>query len=171
MYHTTGFTKAEVTELCARIEARGLYIEVRSGRRSRSSQCAHRYAHLPAEKRPSGTRGELRYFAAHHQPCYLGITPLLVRALPDVSPPRRKNSTPATLYILDGTLLPCWSWAVHRGLYSGKHKTTGKNVQVACTLTGCLAWISDPVDGSRHDTYCMANPESSFRASRGLDWR
>lgn len=27
------------------------------------------------------------------------------------------------------------------------------NVQVAGTLSGRLAWISDPVDGSRHDTY------------------
>jgi hypothetical protein len=38
---------------------------------------------------------------------------------------------------------------------SGKHKTTGVNVQVACTLTGSLAWISDPVAGSRHDTHCL----------------
>ena len=26
-------------------------------------------------------------------------------------------------------------------------------VQVACTLYGTLAWISDPVNGSRHDNY------------------
>ena len=29
------------------------------------------------------------------------------------------------------------------------------NVQVACTITGCLAWISDPVPGSRHDNHCL----------------
>jgi hypothetical protein len=29
------------------------------------------------------------------------------------------------------------------------------NVQVACTIHGSLAWISDPVDGSRHDNYCQ----------------
>jgi hypothetical protein len=28
------------------------------------------------------------------------------------------------------------------------------NVQVACTIYGKLAWISDAVDGSRHDNYC-----------------
>ncbi len=60
-----------------------------------------------------------------------------------------------TVYIVDGTLLPCWSWAGHPGLYSGKHKTTGMNVQVACTLYGRLAWISDPIVGSRHDSYCL----------------
>ncbi|MWV75156.1 hypothetical protein GRS83_10575 [Rathayibacter rathayi NCPPB 2980 = VKM Ac-1601] len=36
-------------------------------------------------------------------------------------------------------------------LWSGKHSTTGVNVQVACDLIGRLAWISDPVDGHRHD--------------------
>jgi DDE superfamily endonuclease len=56
---------------------------------------------------------------------------------------------------LDGTLLPCWSWDGHQELYSGKHKTTGMNVQVACTIYGKLAWISDPVNGSRHDNYCQ----------------
>jgi hypothetical protein len=28
------------------------------------------------------------------------------------------------------------------------------NVQVACTIYGKLAWISDAIDGSRHDNYC-----------------
>jgi hypothetical protein len=65
-----------------------------------------------------------------------------------------------TDYIVDGTLLPCWSWASHPELYSGKHKTTGMNVQVACTLYGRLAWISDPIPGRRHDSYCLN--ESGF---------
>ena len=46
-------------------------------------------------------------------------------------------------------------WAGHPELYSGKHKTTGMNVQVACTLDGDVAWISDPIDGARHDTHCL----------------
>lgn len=64
-----------------------------------------------------------------------------------------------TQYIVDGTLLPYWSWAEHAELHSGKHKTIGRNVQVACTLEGKLAWISDPVDGHRHDTYCLGEFE------------
>ena len=31
-------------------------------------------------------------------------------------------------YIIDGTLLPCWSWAARPELYSGKHKTTVVNM-------------------------------------------
>jgi hypothetical protein len=30
------------------------------------------------------------------------------------------------------------------------------NIQVACDLHGRLAWISDPVDGCRHDTAALA---------------
>ncbi len=38
-------------------------------------------------------------------------------------------------YIVDDTLLPCWSWSSRPELYSGKHKTTGMNVQIALRST------------------------------------
>ena len=62
---------------------------------------------------------------------------------------------PTAQLIIDGTMLQCWSWKGHPELYSGKHKTTGLNVQVACTLSGTLAWISDPQDGRVHDTQAL----------------
>jgi hypothetical protein len=82
-----------------------------------------------------------------------GVTPLLGKVLKEYVP-AADDLDGRTQYIVDGTLLPCWSWASHPDLYSGKHKTTGMNVQVACTLDGRLAWISDAVSGNRHDTYC-----------------
>jgi len=82
------------------------------------------------------------------------VTPLLARALARFVPVA-EELVPGQQYIVDGTLLPCWSWATHPRLYSGKHKTTGLNVQVVCTLDGQLSWISDPIDGSRHDTHCL----------------
>ena len=63
-------------------------------------------------------------------------------------------------YIIDGTLAPCWSWRDRPELYSGKHHTTGVNLQVACTLTGHLAWISPPLPGSVHDAKAIT--ESGF---------
>ena len=63
-------------------------------------------------------------------------------------------------YIIDGTLAPCWSWHEHPELYSGKHHTTGVNLQLACTLAGHLAWISPPLPGSVHDA--KAIKESGF---------
>ena len=90
-----------------------------------------------------------------------GITPLLGKALKKYVPTADQLTDDGrTQYIVDGTLLPCWSWRTHPELYSGKHKTTGMNVQVACTITGCLAWISDSISGSRHDNHCLG--ESGF---------
>ena len=40
-------------------------------------------------------------------------------------------------------------------LYSGKHKTTGMNVQVVCDFGGRLAWVSDPIEGRRHDSAAL----------------
>src|SRR6266511_2457148 len=34
------------------------------------------------------------------------------------------------------------------------------NVQVACTLSGRLAWISDAIEGSRHDTHRIKESEA-----------
>ena len=34
-------------------------------------------------------------------------------------------------------------------------QATGMNVQVACSIDGYLAWISDPLPGSRHDNHCL----------------
>ena len=82
--------------------------------------------------------------------------------------PTAEDLDPDTQYIFDGTLLPCWSWRGHRELYSGKHKTTGKNVQVGCDLSGNLAWISDPVDGSRHDSYCLGESGAIAVSSPGM---
>lgn len=82
------------------------------------------------------------------------LTPILGRILTDYVPVA-EDLDPRTQYIVDGTLLPCWSWHGHQELYSGKYKTTGRNVQVACDLSGRLAWISDPIDGHRHDTAAL----------------
>jgi len=76
--------------------------------------------------------------------------------------PVAEDLDPDQQYIVDGSLLPCWSWADHPELYSGKHKTTGLNVQVACDLSGQLARVSDPVNGKTHDI-------TALRASGVLD--
>ena len=71
------------------------------------------------------------------------------------SVPTVEDLDPTAQLIIDGTMLQCWSWKGHPELYSGKHKTTGLNVQVACTLSGALAWISNPQDGCTHDTQAL----------------
>ena len=71
------------------------------------------------------------------------LTPVLARLLrPFV--PTAEELDPQKHYVVDGTLLPCWSWAGHPELYSGKHKTTGLNV---FKVTGRAQVI-----GTAHDT-------------------
>ena len=155
MYHTTGFTKAELTELCARIEARGLSPRMRRwppilGLRNALTVTLTYLRRNRVQAEIAENYGVSQPTISRAIPA---ITPLLVQALLDYVPTAGELDA-GTCYIVDGTLLPCWSWRAHPELYSGKRKTTGMNVQVACTITGCLAWVSDPIPGSRHDNHC-----------------
>jgi hypothetical protein len=156
MYHTTGFTKAEITELCDRIESAGL------------APGMHRWPPILGLRnavivtltylRRNRVQAEIAEASGVSQPtisrAISAITPLLVKALSDFVPLADELGD-GTHYIVDGTLLPCWTWRAHPELKSGKHKASGLKVLLACTLTGNLSWISDPVDGSRHDMHCL----------------
>ena len=156
MYHTTGFTKDEITGLCAMVSS----AELKAGADGwppilglfKSVVVALTYMR---RNRAQAEIGES--FAVSQSTisrAITGLTPLLGRLLAEYVP-TAEDLDPRTQYIVDGTLLPCWSWHGHRELYSGKHKTTGMNIQVTCTLGGRLTWISDPVAGSRHDNHCL----------------
>jgi hypothetical protein len=157
MYYSTGFTRDEIVELCVMINS----AELAPGMCSWPpilglfKSVVVTLAYL----RRNRAQAELGESSGVSQPtisrAISAITALLGMMLADYVPTADELDED-TQYIVDGTLLPCWSWAAHPELYSGKHKTTGMNVQVACTITGRLAWISDPVNGSRHDSYCLS---------------
>jgi hypothetical protein len=165
LYHTTGLHASGILDVCERIHREapesehkwppilGLYKSV-----------VVTLAYL----RRNRTQAELAETYGGSQPtisrAISAVTPLLDKALRGYVPTADELDA-STQYVVDGTLLPCWSWAGHPQLYSGKHKTTGMNVQVACTLDGELAWISDPVDGARHDVYCMDESGSSTHST------
>jgi DDE superfamily endonuclease len=157
MYYTTGFSREQITDLCAAIHSEvaddqkptwppmlGLFkcvvVTLTYLRRNRVQQEL-------AETYEVSQSTISRAIAA--------ITPALGVVLAE-HVPTADELDERTQFIVDGTLLPCWSWATRPTLYSGKHKTTGMNVQVACTLSGHLVWISDPIDGHHHDSYCLA---------------
>jgi hypothetical protein len=156
MYHTTGFSHGEIVDLCILVNSAervpgalkwppvlGLF---------KSVTVTLTYM------RHNRTQAEIGESFGVSQPtisrAISAMTPFLAQVLADHVPAADDLDTNAQ-YIVDGTLLPCWSWAARPKLYSGKHKTTGMNVQVACTIYGQLAWISDPVNGSRHDNFCL----------------
>lgn len=53
--------------------------------------------------------------------------------------------------LVDGTLMPCWSYEEHQELWNKKHKTTGFNAQLISLLDGTAVWISAPMPGKTHD--------------------
>lgn len=157
MYHTTGFTKDDIVELCVLISGLPLMPDKAPWPPSlglfKSVVVALTYA------RRNHVQAELAEYWGSSQPtisrAVCAVTPLIATALAGFVP--TAEDLPVTdQYIVDGTLLTCWSWKAHPELYSGKHRTTGLNVQVACDLYGTLRWVSDPVAGARHDTAALA---------------
>lgn len=156
MYHTTGFTEDEIVDLCAMVAA----TELKPGINHwppilglfRSVAVTLTYL------RRNHVQAELAEYFGVSQPtisrAITGLTPIIARLLAEYVPVA-EDLDPGEQYIVDGTLLPCWSWRASPELYSGKHKTTGMNVQVACDLYGRLRWVSDPVTGNRHDSAAL----------------
>jgi hypothetical protein len=156
MYHTTGFSKDDVVELCALLHATGLT----SGRDGyppilslfKSVTIALTYL------RRNHAQQELAEYHGVSQPtisrAITAVTPVLARVLRTFVPTAEDLPRDEQM-IVDGTLVSCWSWNNHTELYSGKHRTTGLNVQVVCDLAGRLRWISDPHDGRRHDSAAL----------------
>lgn len=156
MYHTTGCTVDQIDVICGRIatlilEGKTIIFPPSLGLR-RSVVIALTY--LKTNRREA----ELAEDHGTSQPtisrAITGITPWLRTVLTEFVPTAEELNPPSQ-YVVDGSLLPCWSWRSNPELYSGKHKTTGMNVQFACTIEGELAWISDPLPGSRHDCHCL----------------
>jgi DDE superfamily endonuclease/Helix-turn-helix of DDE superfamily endonuclease len=160
LYYSTGITKRQIADLRAKIEAR----ELREGMRRWPPILGLHDSLVVTLKylRRNRVQAEIAEDYGVSQPtisrAISAITPLLVQALLEYIPTADDLDEEAQ-YFVDGTLLPCWSWAAYPGLYSGKHKKTGMNVQVVCTVYGQLAWISDPIPGARHDNHCLGESE------------
>jgi hypothetical protein len=159
VHYTTGFDREEIIDLCILINS----VQPEAGS-SNWPPCLGLFKSVVATlayMRHNRTQAEIGESLGVSQPtisrAISAITPLVPEATREFVP-TADDLDPDAQYILDGTLLPCWSWEGHHELYSGKHKTTGMNVQVACNIYGKLAWISDPVNGSRHTTTASKNP-------------
>jgi hypothetical protein len=156
MYHTTGFTKDQIVDLCVLVKAAS--IEQQKTDWPPILGLFRSVVVTLTYLRRNRVQAEIAEASGVSQPtisrAVTALTPLLGQVLADYVPVA-EDLDPRTQYIVDGSLLPCWSWHDRPQLYSGKHKTTGLNVQVVCDLYGRLAWISDPVDGRRHDSAAL----------------
>jgi len=156
MYSSTGLTKKQFEKLHAKIAAR----EIKPGMRLWPPILGLRDSITVTLKylRRNRVQADIAEEFGVSQPtvsrAIAAIMPLLVQSLMEFIPPADSLGH-GRQFIIDGTLLPCWSWRSRPDLYSGKHKRTGMGVLVACSLEGILSWISDPVPGSRHDNFIV----------------
>ncbi len=160
MYHTTGLTREQVEDVAADVAARhpGLAITARS-RGGNQALTFFRRVHLAiCYLRLNTCQAALGDFFATSQSTVSRVVDTFTAAIVDALGhlvPTGDDLDPAEQLIVDGTLLPCWSWRDHHELYSGKHRTTGHNVQVAVRANGTLMWVSDPLPGSTHDSRAL----------------
>ena len=156
MYHTTGFAQSDIVELCVLVntECGGTTRKVWPPILGLHKAIVVTLAYLRRNRVQAELAEAFGVSQSTISRAITALTPILGRVLGDYVPVA-EDLDPTRHYIIDGTLLPCWSWESLPGLYSGKHKTTGMNVQVACDLSGRLVWISDPIEGRRHDTAAL----------------
>jgi Helix-turn-helix of DDE superfamily endonuclease len=139
--HTTGFDREEIIDLCIRIN---------SAERGTDAPdwppCLGLFKSVAATltyMRHNRTQAEIGESLGVSQPtvsrAISAITPLIPQSVREFVP-TADDLDPDAQYILDGTLLPCWSWAGHKELYSGKHKTTGMEPS-AGSKTSCTRSI------------------------------
>lgn len=77
---------------------------------------------------------------------------VIATVLADMAPDPAETARGCTV-LVDGTLARTWDWNSREDLYSGKHRDTGFNLQIAASLTGRLLAVGTPVPGARHDTH------------------
>lgn len=157
MYYTTGFSHDQILDLCALLHDTGEFNRRHTGRPPVLGLFKAVVASLSFLRR-NRVQQELAEYFGVSQPtisrAITGLTPALGQVLEDWVPVVENLETSSAL-VVDGTLAPCWSWTAHPELFSGKHRTTGVNLQVVCDLAGDLLWVSDPVEGRAHDVRAL----------------
>ena len=120
MYYTTGFDHEEIIDLCIRINS-----AERGTAARRWPPCLGLFKSVAVTltyMRHNRTQSEIGESLGTSQPtisrAISAITPLIREATREFVP-TADDLDPDAQYILDGTLLPCWSWAEYKELYSG----------------------------------------------------
>ena len=163
MYHTTGLDKAEILDLCEMIHREavpdertwppilGLYKSV-----------VATLTYLRRNRVQAEIAEAFEVSQSTISRAVSALTGLVGRVLRRYVPTADELDD-RTQYVVDGTLLPCWSWAGHPELYSGKHKTTGLNVQIVAPLTASLCGSPTRWTAPATTRTACANPAPSHR--------
>lgn len=82
-------------------------------------------------------------------------SPLIGKVLGGCVPPL-SEVTRGRVVVVDGTLVPTGNRAGQTGLYAGKKRRHGANIQILSDLDGALLAVSAPLPGSVHDRRAIA---------------
>jgi len=126
MYHTTGCTDEQIDFICGQIATliiEGEEIEFPESLGLRGSVIVA-LTYLKTNRRQAELAEDHGTSQSTISRAITGITPSLARVLAEFVPTADELDLKQQ-YIVDGSLLPCWSWRSDPDLYSGKHKTTG----------------------------------------------
>jgi hypothetical protein len=157
MYNTTGFTATELPELLITVidytNSNGIPLP----RHSSLTLLRQIHACLIHIRR-NRTQADIAETLGVSQPTISRVvsewTDIIATALAQFVP-TGDDLPEGTSWLVDGALVPCWSWKGHPEDYSGKHHTTGRNLIVAAHLDGTIAWVSDPFPGHTHDVQAI----------------
>jgi hypothetical protein len=172
--YTTGLSGEQLDELVARVEKR--LPEPWDKGRGRKKKLSLRdavavtvaYLRHNSTEELLGERFEVAQSNISDKITYL--TPLVADALEEFVPTEddAAEMVAGRVCLLDGSLAPCWSWAGHRELWSGKHDTTGNNFLLIANLSGDVLYVTDPLPGSVHDMTAVGEtPVESILAHSG----
>ena len=85
--------------------------------------------------------------------------------------PDPADASAGRVVLLDGTLIPTWDWASEgTTLFSGKHRDTGFNLQIAATLAGDLLAVSLRYPGVGTTRMPGGSPASPMPSPTGNPW-
>lgn len=157
-YHrTTGLTAAQTQELVSRVNAR---LETPWRKRTGRPKSVGLYRAVEAAcayLRQNATQEFIGEMLGASQP---SVSRYLARLIPVVSAvleefvPTEDSAAEAVrgrACLVDGTIVPCWSYKGRKELRSRKRSTTGFNVQFITLLDGTPVYISGPLPGSTND--------------------
>lgn len=157
-HRTTGLNPAQFAELVLR--ARAVIEWDKGGGRPRKLTLTQAIKLTVIIERHNITQELAAEFYEVSQPLVSTIVnqlePIIATVLSEFVP-EPATALAGRVAVVDGTLCPCWSWRDHPELHSGKHHTTGHNVQVVCDLNGDIQVISDPSPGSWHDVHAYTD--------------
>lgn len=151
---TTGLDNGQIFELFARVESRIGHMWVSRGRQRVLTllQAVHMILFSMRSHLSQKAIGEL--FSVSQSTVSRStkfLRSIIYHVLKEEVIERQACAQHNRVALVDGTLIQTWNWRSEQGLYSGKHRLNGVNLQVASDDMGRVFAVGKTRVGSTHD--------------------